>query len=73
VFEDQQDIVTKLLAGNEEFRSLYNRHSELKTQVQNAEHGLHPVDGAYLGVLKKEKLHTKDLLAAMIAAYERSA
>ena len=71
MFEQQQAIVTKLLADNPQFRTLHERHSKLKAKVSDAERGYAAADNGQLGSIKKEKLLTKDKMAEMIAAYER--
>ena len=66
MFESDQEAVQHLLHANSDFKSLYDRHDELKTQVRDAEQGVNPVDDLALGTLKKEKLLTKDRMAAII-------
>ena len=73
MFEYEQDIVEKLLASDEQFQSLYERHRALKQQVRDAELGAIALDDARLGTLKREKLLTKDKMAFMIARYRRAA
>ncbi len=70
-FEHEQEIVSKLLVDNAQFRSLYNRHSLLKQQVKDAEAGEAGVDHFQLGAMKKEKLLAKDQMAAIIAQHQR--
>jgi uncharacterized protein YdcH (DUF465 family) len=71
MFEHEQEIVSKLLVDNAQFRSLYNRHSLLKQQVKDAEAGEAGVDHFQLGAMKKEKLLAKDQMAAIIAQHQR--
>ena len=71
MFEYEQEIVEKLLDTDHDFKSLYDRHQELKDQVRSAETGELPLDDTRLGALKKEKLLTKDKMAVMIARYRR--
>ena len=72
MFEYEQEIVNALLSGNENFKRLYSRHGELKEKVKNANSGVEPLDGYELDNLKKEKLHVKDKLAAMISQYRQN-
>lgn len=71
MFEFEQDIVKTLLNENEQFQQLYDRHEELKTQVHDAEIGVHALDDLYLNRLKREKLLTKDKMAHIIQLYQR--
>ncbi len=59
------------MGKNEQFRALYKRHHELKERVTDAELGTRPMNHDSLGALKKEKLQTKDEMAAIIADYRR--
>ena len=68
--ENEQKVFERLLEQNDEFRGLYDRHSELKARVRDAELGHVPMDSMRLGELKKEKLRTKDRMAMLIAAHE---
>ena len=71
MFEYDQAIVQALLNDNEKFQDLYKRHHDLKEKVRDAELGVLPLDDFTLGSMKKEKLHAKDLMAAMINDYRR--
>ena len=71
MFEYEQEIVDVLLNENENFKRLYSRHGELKEQVRDANSGLTTLDDYALDNLKKEKLHVKDQLAAMINQYRQ--
>ncbi|HEX9584024.1 MAG TPA: YdcH family protein [Gammaproteobacteria bacterium] len=63
--------MTTLLNDNEDFQLLYKQHNDLKEKVRSAELGVLPLDDATLGTMKKEKLLTKDKMAAMIEQYRR--
>ena len=72
MFEYEQDIVKNLLAENDDFKRLFEKHGELKQRVQDANLGTEPVDAYTLEKMKKEKLYLKDRMAALIADYRRS-
>ncbi len=72
MFEYEQEIVDVLLSENENFKRLYSRHGELKEKVKEANSGIAPLDGYALDNLKKEKLHVKDKMAAMINQYRQN-
>ena len=71
MFEYDQEIVTALLADNDEFQELYREHGELKSKVRDAELGVLPLDDTTLGSMKKRKLLTKDRMAVLIEQYRR--
>ena len=71
MFEYDQEIVQQLLSENPEFQQLYEKHTQLKTKVHEAESGVHPVDDLALGEMKKEKLLAKDRMAVIIEDYRR--
>ena len=66
--EDRSEKMKKILETNAEFRRLYDIHSELKNRVADAQVS-HAIDDAELAVLKREKLHTKDKMEAIIHSY----
>ena len=71
MFEFESEIVDALVADDESFERLYNKHHTLKEQVRDAEIGILSLDEYELGNLKKEKLVTKDRMASMIEDYKR--
>lgn len=71
MFEYEEDIVQELLGANERFQQLYQQHAELKTQVHEAEIGIHPLDDLSLTRLKRQKLLAKDRMAHIIQRYQQ--
>lgn len=71
MFEYDQNIVDTLLTADERFQALYRQHTELKERVRDAELGASTLDDLTLGAMKKEKLLTKDKMAAIIEQYRR--
>lgn len=69
--DNEQKTIESLLEGNDEFRELYDRHNELKSQVRDAELGHAPMDSMRLGELKREKLRAKDRMATLIAEHQQ--
>lgn len=65
MFENNQKEIESLLSGNEEFRTLYQRHKELDKKVLDAELGVLPLDDVTLAKMKKEKLWAKDRLTQL--------
>ena len=72
MFEYDQPIVQSLLDKDENFQRLFQRHPEGKEKVRSAETGILPLDDMALGSIKKEKLKTKDKMAAIISDFQRS-
>ena len=48
-----------------EFRQLYFRHQELDKKVDDAEHGVLPLDDVSLSRMKREKLAAKERLISL--------
>jgi len=66
MFENDQGTVDTLLSQNDEFRRLYDKHTVLKSQVQDANGGAISMEQLDIEELKKEKLSLKDQMAVMI-------
>ncbi len=71
MFDYDREVVDCLLHDSIEFKRLYDKHSRLKQQVDEANRGDMAVDDFTLEAMKKEKLHLKDRMAGMIADYRR--
>ncbi len=71
MFEHEQNIVDSLLAENDNFKRLYDKHGDLKQRVKDANLGTVPLDNIALENMKKEKLLLKDQMAYMIEDYRR--
>lgn len=66
MFESQpQAEVEAMIEGNNEFKTLYQRHKKLDRQVLDAELGVMAVDTTTLAQMKREKLAAKDRLTRM--------
>ena len=64
-----QDTLEKLLAENDEFKSMYQRHAELNKKVDKAGRGELPLSDQALVEMKKEKLALKDQMTEIIHHY----
>lgn len=69
MFESDLDTVDVLLSESDEFRRLYDKHTALKSQVQDANGGAVSMEQLALEGLKKEKLYLKDQMAVLIKNY----
>ncbi len=67
-----QETLDRLLAGNQDFKSLYQRHAELNKKVDKAGRGELPLSDNVLAEMKKEKLALKDQMVAILHQYEAS-
>lgn len=72
MFSQDQDIVKKLLAENDQFRVLYDKHEELNDTVDKAGSGELPLSDDAMHDLKKEKLLLKDQMAQIIMNYKHN-
>ena len=68
MFDFDQATVDKLLNADQGFRRLYNKHSALNAEVDQAQAGRAAMDATQLELLKKEKLLLRDRMQAMIKA-----
>lgn len=66
MFEDQQELVEKLLASNADFKELHDQHQALKKTIWESETGVTPKDDYSIDRMKKEKLQLKDKMAALL-------
>lgn len=71
MFEHDQEIVEALLSKDINFRRLYEKHSDLKARVREANIGTLPLDDVSLENMKKQKLLLKDKMANIISEYRR--
>ncbi|MCC7410320.1 MAG: DUF465 domain-containing protein [Gammaproteobacteria bacterium] len=72
MFEFDQDVVETLLASDDQFKRLFNKHRALKDKVQHANSGTLTLDDLEVEKLKKQKLLVKDQMAGIIAHYRQS-
>lgn len=72
MFEYDQKIVDALLSEDISFKRLYEKHSDLKRKVHEANMGALAMDDFSLENMKKEKLFLKDQMAEIIERYRRT-
>lgn len=72
MFEHDQEIVNSLLHEDDDFKRLYDKHTQLKQRVIEANIGTQPLDDYTLEKLKKEKLLLKDRMASIIENYRQA-
>ena len=65
-FPNQTDIIHKLKAENAHFQRLMNEYEQIDKEVFRMEEGIETPEDAILVEKKKQRLHLKDQLAAML-------
>lgn len=68
MFPEFRDEISRLKSDNPHFAKLCDKHNELDQLIQNMEDGRETATTLDIEKLKKEKLHIKDQLYAMIKA-----
>ena len=71
MFEHDEEIVEVLLKDNVDFKRLYDKHLNLKRDVDSGNSGVSPIEDMELEGMKKEKLFLKDQMAQIIEDYRR--
>ncbi len=66
MFPEYRDLITRLKTQDAHFVHLFDKHNDLDQKIKNME--THVVHGTHeeIEVLKKEKLHLKDQLYAIL-------
>ena len=71
MFEYDEDIVDALLKGSADFKRLYDKHLNLKREVDNVNAGSFYVEDMELERMKKEKLYLKDQMVRIIEDHRK--
>ncbi|MRD54972.1 DUF465 domain-containing protein [Betaproteobacteria bacterium LSUCC0115] len=66
MFPEYRELITKLKTTDHHFIRLFDRHNELDQQIKNMEDHVTPGTPEEIENLKKEKLHLKDQLYAIL-------
>ena len=61
MFHEYRDEIHDLKSQNAHFEKIFNEHNELDQRITNAENGLELLTPTEIEVLKKQKLHLKDV------------
>jgi uncharacterized protein YdcH (DUF465 family) len=69
---NQEELKAHLMATSDQFRSLVERHAQLKKQLETIESKprLTIEDEQHEHQIKKEKLHLKDQMNSILAQYK---
>ncbi len=73
MFEFDHSVVQRLLDSNDDFRRLYEKHSELNSRVDQANAGVLVMDDMELENIKKQRLHLRDQMARIIHSQKSAA
>lgn len=73
MFEFDHSLVQRLLDSNDDFRRLYEKHSELNSRVDQANAGVLVMDDMELENIKKQRLHLRDQMARIIHSQKSAA
>lgn len=66
MFPEYRDLITKLKTEDAHFARLFDKHNELDQRIKNMESNIELATHTEVEVLKKEKLHLKDELYAIL-------
>ncbi|HDL3293475.1 TPA: YdcH family protein, partial [Mannheimia haemolytica] len=61
-----RDLITQLKQNNSHFARLFDKHNELDQRIKNMEANIELATYEEVEALKKEKLHLKDQLYAIL-------
>jgi len=66
MFPEYRDDISRLKTEDAHFSRLFNRHNDLDQEIKNMEAGIVPATHEVIETIKKEKLHLKDQLYAIL-------
>ncbi|MGE0347881.1 YdcH family protein [Hydrogenophaga sp.] len=66
MFPEYRDLITRLKNKDHHFTRLFDKHNELDQKIWNMEEGTEVATQLEIEALKREKLHLKDELYAVL-------
>lgn len=72
MFHEYRDEIHALKMNNAHFEKIFDEHNDLDQKIKNAEDGIEHLSNTEIEVLKKQKLHLKDEVYAMILEYRKT-
>lgn len=66
MFPEHRELISTLKTIDAHFAKLFDKHNELDQQIKNMEAGIELATHTEIEMLKKEKLHLKDELYAIL-------
>ncbi len=70
MFPEYRELITKLKTEDAHFARLFDKHNELDQRIKNMEANIELATHTEVETLKKEKLHIKDELYAILKSKE---
>jgi len=67
MFPEYRELISQLKTSDHHFKTLFDRHNELDQRIKNMEQGIEAAPEADIETHKKEKLHLKDQLYAILS------
>lgn len=71
MLHEYRDIISKLKVEDAHFAKIFEKHNELDNKIIDIEEGREHIEQFELEKLKKEKLHLKDEIYAMVLKYKK--
>lgn len=65
-FPDQQDAMHKLKETDAHFARLYDAYHTINRAIHRAETDIEPTDDLHMTQMRKERMHLKDQIAAVL-------
>lgn len=69
VFHEHRDLISRLKNEDQHFRRLFDEHNELDERVTRLDERIELATDEEIEVLKKQKLHLKDELYAILRTH----
>jgi len=66
MFPEYRDLIHQLKSSDQHFARIFDQHNELDHRIKRMESGEELATNDQIETLKKEKLHTKDQLYAIL-------
>lgn len=66
MFPEYRDLITQLKHKDMHFTKLFDRHNEIDQKIKNIEDNIEHASDVELETMKKEKLHLKDQIYAIL-------
>lgn len=66
MFPEYRDLITRLKHSDMHFTRLFDRHNEIDQKIKNIESNIEVATHEQIETLKKEKLHLKDEIYAIL-------
>ena len=66
MFPEYRELITQLKITDHHFGRLFEQHNTLDQKIKNMESGVETASHEQIEILKKEKLHLKDQLHAIL-------